>query len=55
MAKKEEFSDYNIIVDSFVTENIESTNYTASKERGGDMKRDVSVGEDEPNSYKTEQ
>ena len=52
MAKGEEFSEYNNIVESFVSKNIESINYIASKERGRDMKRGVNVGEEEPNPYK---
>ncbi len=54
MAKGEEFSDYNNIVESFVSDSSESINYTASKERGWDMKRGVSVEEEEPNPYKIE-
>ena len=34
MAKGEEFSDYNNIVETFVSESIESKNYTARREGG---------------------
>ena len=54
MAKGEEFSDYNNIVELFVSESIESKNYTASKERGWDKKRGVSIEEEKPNPYKIE-
>ena len=46
MAKREEFNNYNNIVESSISENIEKKNYIASKERGRDMKRGVSIGED---------
>ena len=46
MAKREESSEYNNIVELCISESIERRNYIASKERGRDMKRGVSVGED---------
>ena len=54
MAKGEEFSDFNDIVESYVSEDTESINYIASKERGRDMKTGVSIGEEEPNPYEIE-
>ena len=54
MAEGEESIDYNNILESSVSENNESKNYSASEERGRDGRRGVSVGEEEPNSYELE-
>ena len=54
MAKGEESSDYNNIVELCISESAESKIYTTSEERGCDGRRGVSNGDEEPNLYEIE-